>query len=178
MKTLVAMVRAINVSGRNVVPMEALRAMFVACGCEDPRTYIQSGNVVFASESSPSACAKAIEHALHKRLGKPISVIVRTAAEFRRVIARNPFISQRGVDTSRLSVSFLSAKPAAARLHALEAVRSGRDRFAAAGKEIYLYCPDGFGNSKLAAAHERVLHVTATVRNWRTVLRLDEMTRE
>ncbi len=63
-------------------------------------------------------------------------------------------------------------------LHALAGVRSGRDRFAARGKEIYLYCPDGFGASKLAAAHERVLRVAATVRDWNTVLKLEEMTRE
>ncbi len=63
-------------------------------------------------------------------------------------------------------------------LHALASVRSGRDRFAAHGKEIYLYCPDGFGTSKPAAAHERVLRVAATVRNWNTVLKLEEMTRE
>ena len=178
MSTLVAMIRGINVTGRNIVPMEALRSLVAGCGCEAPRTYIQSGNVVFESASGAKACTAAIEQALAKRLGKPISVIVRTPAALRAVIRDNPFLRERGIDVARLSVSFLSRKPATSRIKALEGVPSGRDRFAPHGKEMYLYTPDGFGTSKLAAAHERMLQVAATVRNWRTVLRLEEMTRE
>ena len=177
MKTLVAMIRGINVTGRNMVPMEGLRTMVLACGCVEPRTYIQSGNVVFRTEATGAACAASIAQALEKRLGKQNAVIVRTPAELRAVIRDNPFLRERGIDTARLSVSFLSSKPASQRLQALSEIQSGRDRFAAHGKEVYLHTPDGFGISKLASAHERVLQVATTVRNWRTVLRLEEMTR-
>jgi uncharacterized protein (DUF1697 family) len=173
-KTYVAMLRGINVTGRNMILMEDLRGLFTAAGFEEARTYIQSGNVVFRASSTASRCILTIERMLEKRMGKPIRVVIRTASELRSVIDDNPFVPP-GSDEKRVSVSFLTEKPARDRLKALEGVPSARDRFAAREKEIYLYTPDGFGTSKLAAAHERVLGVGTTVRNLNTVKKLYEM---
>jgi uncharacterized protein (DUF1697 family) len=175
MKTYVAMIRGINVTGYNIVKMERLRAMMAKCGFHDVRTYIQSGNVIFSAEGSAAQCIGAIERALARELGKPIAVLIRSSSDLAKVLRENPFLKDKGVDEARVSVSFLKEAPAKERFAALSAIRSGRDRYASCGKEIYLYCPDGFGNSKLAGVLERVIGVKGTVRNWNTVKKLYEM---
>lgn len=172
--TRVALIRGINV-GNVQLRMERLRALCVACGFERVQTYIQSGNVLFASTDTPQACAMALARDLERELKKPIGVIVRSPRALASVVAGNPFLTAKGVDTSRLSVAFLAQRPKADALKALAARDWGRDRFHPAGTELYLYCPDGFGRSKLAATFERVLDVGATVRNWKTVTKLLEM---
>jgi uncharacterized protein (DUF1697 family) len=175
MSTYVAMIRGINVSGRNLIPMERLRRLFSDCGFEDVRTYIQSGNVVFGAKESASRCVAAIEKKLGRELGKPIAVIVRTPDELGAIIAENPFLKKKGIDVARLAVSFLEKPPSKERLAAVSAIESGKDQFQSRGRDIYLYCPDGFGNSRLAGRLERVLGVSATARNWNSVMKLHEM---
>ena len=175
MSTYVAMLRGINVSGHNLIKMEALRALFEACGFANVRTYIQSGNVVFTARAGAAACVTAIEKALARELRKPIAVALRTAQELGSIIRANPFAREKDADESKFAVTFLQAPPNKARLDALAGVQSGRDRFAARGKEIYLYLPDGFGRSKLAAGLERILSLPGTSRNWNTVKKLHEI---
>ena len=89
MSTYVAMIRGINVSGRNVIPMERLRKIFSDCGFDEVRTFIQSGNVVFGATASAARCVAAIEKKLERELGKPIAVIIRTPDELAAIIAEN-----------------------------------------------------------------------------------------
>ena len=155
MAIYIALLRAVNV-GQNVIKMERLRELWSQCGCKNVTTYIQSGNVVFEAEGSPANWSQAIEQRLAGETRLPVSVILRTPAELKGIIARNPFLRDA--------------------LKKLSAVNAGGDQFRLSGKEVYLYCPEGYGRSKLSnAALERALSVKATTRNWNTVNKLDEI---
>ena len=167
------MIRGINVANTQI-PMERLRKLCTACGFDDVQTYIQSGNVVFSSDADAKTCGSALASRLQRELGKPVGVVIRSARELAGVAAKNPFLKEK-VETARLSVAFLAERPKADRVKALAAVDWGRDRFDHDAKELYLYCPDGFGRSRLATSFERILGVGATVRNWNTVSKLLEM---
>ena len=107
----------------------------------------------------------------------PVSVMVRTAAEMSTVLAGNPFLKEKGIDTARLAVTFLQKAPAKLALDALAALKIGSERYHCAGKEIYLHCPNGFADSKLYSL-EKVVKQRTTTRNWNTVTKLCEMSAE
>ena len=172
----VALLRGINVGGRNKLPMRELAAMFVDVGCEDVRTYIQSGNVVFRA---PSALAKGIPARLTDAIaashGYQIPVVMRTASDFDRVVRGNPFVAA-GADPAKLHVGFLAAEPDPTRVAQLDPDRSPPDAFEVRHREVYLHFPAGVARSKLDNAYfDRTLNTVCTIRNWRTVRRLQEM---
>ncbi|MGH9319542.1 MAG: DUF1697 domain-containing protein [Vicinamibacteria bacterium] len=174
----VALLRGINLGGKNKVPMKNLTAMFAEAGCSDAKTYIRSGNVVYrASEALARRLPDLIAVGIADRLGFRAPVVTRTAAELRGVARRNPFL-RAGADVGTLHVAFLADRPLRASIAALDVDRSPPDRFAVLGREIYLHCPHGYGRSKLTNQYfDSKLATTSTVRNWRTVLRLIEMAR-
>lgn len=176
--TYVALLRSINVGGKNRLPMKDLAAMFAEAGCRDVQTYIQSGNVVFKAEDALAARIPAlISEAIRDRFGYRAPVVLRNAAALREVVEANPFV-KASVDLKTLHVAFLSDRPDGARVAALDPDRSPPDEFAVRGGEIYLRCPNGYGKSKLTNAYfDSSLGTTTTVRNWRTVLKLVEMAR-
>ena len=168
MKTWVALLRGVNLGSRNKVPMAALRAALEDAGFEAVSTHIQSGNVFLRAVSSPAA---RIEKVIAEEFGVRSTVVVRTPAELRAAVEGNPFPP----DTSH--VMFLSRKPAAKAVASLDPERSPPDEFEVRGREIYLDLPRGFHRSKLTIDYfERRLGVNATLRNWRTVLKLVELT--
>lgn len=168
----VALLRGINVGGKNELPMAALRACFEALGCEDVRTYIQSGNVVFRAPSA-LGLADAVTARLRERHGLEVPVILRSADALVQARDACPFRSE--APRSR-HVMFLSARPPAAKVEALDPDRSPGDRFAVLGREIFLCCPNGVGRTKLTNAwFDRQLGVVSTARNWRTLETLIEM---
>jgi len=169
----IALLRGINVGG-NVLKMERLREVCAELGAENVRTYVQSGNVVFEAAGSASHWEKKLERRLASESRLPASVMVRTAAEFARVAAGNPFLREKGIDADRLAVTFLQVAPSKAGLAALGARDIGDERFHSAGREIYLHCPDGFADAKLYSL-EKVLGQRGTTRNWNTVRMLCEM---
>jgi uncharacterized protein (DUF1697 family) len=172
----VALLRGINLGGRQV-PMKELAALFEKEGrCRDVRTYIQSGNVVYRAAAADAArVAARLEAALKARFGFEVPVVTRTAGELAEVARKNPFL-RAGADPVRLHVSFLAAVPTAARVAALDPTRSPPDEFKVVGREIYLHTPQGFGNTKLTNSYfDGALGTVSTVRNWRTVLKLLEM---
>jgi len=117
-----------------------------------------------------------LERSLAGKARLPISVVVRTGAELAKLIARNPFLRESGIDQARLYVTFLREAPTKPALAALGAIEAGRDRFVPAGHEIYLRCPESYGRSKLSNnVFERILKMGATTRNWRTVTALARM---
>ena len=169
--TYVALLRGINVGGKNKLPMAELARIFAAAGCEDVRTYIQSGNVVF------SAGPKLGPLQLATRLRLEVPVVIRSSAELARVVARNPFLKRR-IDHDWLHVAFLADAPDRSRAASLDPDRSPGDEFVLRGREIYLHLPNGAGKSKLTNAwFDSKLATTSTIRNWRTVLTLLEMAR-
>jgi len=172
----VALLRGINVGGKNGLPMQSLRALFADAGCSDVRTYIQSGNVIFrASPSLARRIPAVIEQAISDQFGLRVPVVTRTTAGLRDVVIGNPFLP-RATDTATLHVAFLGAKPTEAQVATLDPNRSPPDEFAVRGREIYLRLPNGVGRSKLTNAYlDSKLGTTSTLRNWRTVLRLAEL---
>ncbi len=174
----VALLRGVNVGGKNKLPMKDLAAMFVAAGCRDVTTYIQSGNVVF---SAPAGVLKklptTISAAIEKAFGHRVPVVVRSHEQLGAVIRDNPYL-KAGEAEQTLYVAFLADMPGADAVSKLDPQRSPPDRFCVLGKEIHMHLPAGMGTSKLTNAWmDSKLSTISTARNWATVLKLHEMTR-
>ena len=174
----VALLRGINVGGKHILPMKDLAAIFSAAGCTDVITYIQSGNVVFDARAALArGLPAAIAAAILSRFGHRVPVILRSAGELDEIVQANPFVAT-GADPATLHVAFLAAVPDAARLAALDPHRSPRDELAAGKQELYLRLRDGVGRTKLTSAYlDATLATTSTLRNWRTVLALRDLSR-
>ncbi len=169
----VALLRGINVGGKNRLPMKDLVAIFEHLGCRDVRTYIQSGNVVFAARAALARrIPELVSAAIADRFDYRVPVVTRSARELGRVVAGNPFV-RTGVDVNLLHVAFLAARPGAARVRGLDPDRSPPDEFEVRGREIYLYCPNGMARTRLTNTYfDSRLATPGTIRNWRTVLSL------
>lgn len=169
----VALLRGINVGGHRRVGMAALARVFQELGCEDVRTYIQSGNVVFRA---PVADAAAIEAVIEAHFGFPVTVALRTAADWRRIVAGNPYAAQAAQDGSKVHVALLSREPDDEGVASLLAVPRGPDGWQLDGRTVYLDLPSGAGRTQLDhGTLERRLGVSVTVRNWKTVTALAEL---
>lgn len=175
--THVALLRGINVGGKNMLPMKELVEIFAKAECTDVCTYIQSGNVVFRA---PAPLLKELSALVTERIaarfGYRVPVIVRTAAQIAQVIRDNPFL-KAGEPEKTLYVYFLADKPSALAVKNLDPDRSPPDRFCVCNREIYLHLPNGMGRSKLTNAYfDTKLSTASTARNWATVLKLAAMT--
>ena len=169
-RTHVALLRAINVGGRNALPMKELAALCEAAGCRDVATYIQSGNVAFgASAALAKKLPAALEAAIRTRAGLDVPVIVRDAGALAEIARANPFLAA-GADPGELHVGFLAATPTAARVAALDPRRSPPDEFVVRGGEVYFRFPKGVGQTKLSVTYlDAKLGTTITLRNLRTI---------
>jgi uncharacterized protein (DUF1697 family) len=168
----VALLRGVNVGGKNKVPMAELRTVFESLGYTEVTTLIQSGNVMFTARAAVTT--KTLEHAIADRFGVETTVVLRTGPELERVVAANPFT---GGDVSKLHVGFFGTKPTAAVVRGFDAARFEPEEFAVHGREVYFHLPDGMGRAKLPPALDRQLKVPVTVRNWNTVTKLVALTR-
>jgi uncharacterized protein (DUF1697 family) len=175
--TYVALLRGINVGGKNKVPMPDLVEMFTEAGCSNVRTYIQSGNVVFSvAPKSAKRVPDLVSRRIADRFGYRVPVVLRTVDEFRQVAVSNPFL-QSDCDANSLHVGFLADLPDPRDVAALDPKRSPGDSFTMRGQEIYLCLPNGVARTKLTNAYfDSRLTTTSTFRNWRTVLKLLELT--
>lgn len=171
------MLRGINVSGQKIVKMADLRTLYEGLGFERVTTYIQSGNVIFHSDTNSSAAlSKKIAGAIEEQYGFNVPITIRTRGELKKLISNNPFLTKENIDLSKLHITFLETKPEAAQLVSIETVDSKGDEFYVSGSEIYLYCPGGYGKTKLSNNFiESKLKQSATTRNWKTVNILYEM---
>jgi uncharacterized protein (DUF1697 family) len=180
MTKYVALLRAVNVGG-NSVAMSAVRETFASLGYSEVETYLQSGNVVFASsgvasQSRTRSIRKKIEDGLRRDFGKDIIVFIRSASELAAVVRKNPF-ARRTDDATLLHVTFLADPPSKEKAETFSSGKIGTDEFSLHAGEVYLFCPNGYGRSKLVNSFfERSLKVESTTRNWKTVGKLAEMT--
>lgn len=179
----VALLRGINVGGKNKVPMQTLRELLTGLECTNIRTHLQSGNAVFDHpRAAPADLAASLEARITAELGLDIRCLVRDGAGLQRVVDGNPF-TMEGIDPSRFLVTFLSGPPDQARLTAIDSPAYAPDEFRLADRkaptEIYSHLPNGIHTSKLALQFtDKKLGVTATARNWNTVLKLTAMATE
>ena len=173
--THLALLRGINVSGKNMIKMPVLAGIFSELGCKDVQTYIQSGNVLFnASKHVAAKLESAVERAIQAQLGLHIPVLVRSAVEFAEAVAANPF--PEALDSPKLlHLVFLKAKPEAAAIASLDPGRSTPDRYIVDGRHIYLHLARGAADTKLTNAYfDARLRTVSTGRNWTTVTTLLE----
>ena len=174
MKTFISLLRGINVSGQKKIKMADLRSLYESLELANVQTYVQSGNVVFDSaETDREHLAEQIEAKISEVYGYFVNVFILTPADFQRVLAANPFAVQ---DPTKLMVTFLKHAPSVTAIQEIQVPVSGRDEHAFGEQEIFIFCPDGFGRSKLDNnMWERKLKIPATTRNWKTVNTLYEM---
>jgi uncharacterized protein (DUF1697 family) len=179
MNTYIAILRGINVSGAKPMKMQELRKTLQNLGFAKVNTYIQSGNVVFtAGRAETSQLADKISEAIKAGFGFDVSVIVLTAAEMQTIIENNP-LEDGSKDSAFLHVTFLSENPAAFDIKTIDAKKQGDEEIVISGKAVYLYCPHGYGKTKLTNTFlESKLQVAATTRNWKTVTELLKIARQ
>jgi uncharacterized protein (DUF1697 family) len=171
---MVVLLRGVNVGGRNKLAMADLRSIAEACGFDQVRTYIQSGNLLCTSvESSTEVVAEQLQRAITQSTDTRPNVIVRTRDELAAAVEQNPF-ARRREDPAHLHVMFMGG-PTRASLGSIDAAAYAPEEAAAAGQHLYLLLPSGMGRSKLAADLAHQSGPNSTTRNWRTVIKLLEL---
>jgi len=165
-------------TGHNSIKMTLLAALYRDLGYIDPETFIQSGNVIFSTrkESAVADMALAIETAIHNTFGYDVPVMIRTIPGLRNLITTNPYLSEINFDPAKMAVIFLHDQPAESQIQKVEDVSYPPDKFKIIGNEIYTFCPNGFGRTKLYTNFfENKMKVTGTARNWKTITTLLDM---
>lgn len=180
MTTYISVLRGINVSGQNKIKMDALKELYENLHFTNVQTYIQSGNVVFQCDKSEQKdMALRISQLLQKKFGFDIPVIVLEMAEFKRIIDSNPYQNDPSRDISHLYVTFLAGKPGPFDTQTFDAYKSPNEELTLTEKAVYLYCPNGYGKTKLTNTFfENKLKTGATTRNWRTTTELLNITQK
>ena len=173
MNTWVALLRGINVGGRNILPMKDLRSLMEAQGFTDVKTYIQSGNIVFHSGSNDAATlSKQIEEAIEQDFGFRPPVLTLSLDALNGAVEANPYPDG---DPKTVQFCFLFEPAPDTDLAALTALSTSSEEFALTNAVFYLHAPDGIGRSKLVAKMGKHIPVEMTVRNLRTVQKLQEL---
>lgn len=173
MSTYVALLRGINLGPSNKIAMPQLRTTVSELGYADVSTYINSGNVIFASPKRAATLAAEIGQAITETFGYRVDVVVRSATQLAKVLAGNPFPDG---DPSQVTVAFLTGPPGAQAAPRVAEMATAYEPFVFAGHEVYVNYTHGIGTSKLAARFSAVIGVSSTVRNLRTVRTLVELT--
>jgi uncharacterized protein (DUF1697 family) len=162
-------------TGHNSIKMTDLAALYSDLGFIRPETFIQSGNVVFSTnkEILIPDITKEIETSIHRTYGYEVPVMIRTIPEMRNLFPSNPFLSEVNFEPSKMAVIFLHENPAEFQIQKVADVNYPPDKFKIIGNEIYTFCPNGFGKTKLYTNFfENRMKVTGTARNWKTITTL------
>ncbi len=180
MSIYISLLRGINVGGQKTIRMENLRDIFSGLGFTNVRSYVQSGNMLFESgEQEAAGLAKRIEGRIVQACGYPVSVFLRSAHDLEGILANNPYLNDRNEDPAKLYVTFLYHIPSEPWWSEMSAPRDITDEFARGEMAIYLFCPNGYGATKLSTSFfERRLGMPVTTRNWNTVNALYKMAME
>ena len=174
MKTYISILRGINVNGKNLIKMKSLQEMYEELGFQNVRTYIQSGNIVFQSvEVNPDELEQTISDGIVKQFTANVPVLVLEVSELKSILEQNPFLTDDKYDISKLHITFLSKSPNKTFVDKIGDSSFLPDEYFIKGKAIDLFCPNGYGKTKLSNSFfENKLKVKATTRNLRTVMEL------
>lgn len=177
MGTIISLLRGINVGPSTTVTMDDLVSLYRSLGLANIRTYKRSGNILFDYPlADPGDLSGRLEEQISRKAGFHVSVIMRNEHDLGEIIRNNPFSGDVPHDITRLHVTFLSACPPVDAINEINGITDPIDRVMAHGREVYLFCPEGYGRTKFSNTFlEKRLGVTATTRNWKTVLALAEM---
>jgi len=172
MRDYVLLLRGINVGGHNRLPMAQLRELLAAAGCHDVATYIQSGNAVLRHQMPLQKLSGRISDAITAECGFTPTVMLLPAAEFRAILAANPFKNE---EPGHVHAWILGAPAPDAGLARIAALAAESERYELTGKAFFLHAPLGIGRSKLASGVEKCLGVDSTARNGRTLARIADL---
>lgn len=177
MPKYISLLRGVNVAGKNKIKMLELRELYESLGFTDVVSYIQSGNVIFSSPNDNKiSLSESITSKVAAIFGIKVAVLIKTKKELQRIITNNPFVTNADQDISKLHVTLLFKKATDKAIHKLHTVPLKNDQFQALADAICLYCPNGYGRTKLTNTYlERVLDVPATTRNFKTIRTLHEL---
>ncbi len=174
MITYIAILRGINVGGNRIIKMDALTKLFSNLGFSNIKTYIQSGNVVFKyTKKNNQLTEKLIANAIKNTFNFDVPVIVFSLDELNTIIKNNPFVLDKTKDVAYLHLTFLAQQPNETNFIKIKDLNFNEDEFTLIDKTIYIYCPNGYGNTKLTNTFfETKLKVSATTRNFKTTHQL------
>lgn len=174
----VCFLRGINVSGKNMIKMKDLDALFVKAGFKEITTYLQSGNVIFKSpvlKDSEQIRSK-IEKSIEGQFELNVPVLVRTGESVIKMTGKNTFLNAGNFDTEKLHVTMLDKTPDREKIKVLLLSEFTPEKFHVSGNDIYLFCPEGYGRAKLNNNFlEKKLGTPATTRNWKTITNIQEI---
>jgi uncharacterized protein (DUF1697 family) len=178
MAIFISILRGINVSGQKKILMQDLKALYEQLKFNTIGTYIQSGNVVFSTDKKTDTqkLSKEIEQAIQTKYQFDVPVIVRSLDQMQQIVTANPFLKEKNINPEKLHVTFLDKKPSVENIKNIESLSFLPDRFVLIETDVFLHCPDSYGDTKLSNKFfENKLKVQATTRNWKTVNKLLEM---
>lgn len=177
MKTHLALLRGINVSGHNMIKMEVLKTLLEKAGFQNVQTYIQSGNVfVDSDEAHGASVGFKIKQEIFKELGLEVPVVVISKEDLEACLKNNPYLKEKECDTKKLYVAFISKELSNSALNDLKISQFKPDEAAIDASRIYIKYAVGAGKTRLDQKYiEKKLNVVATIRNWNTVTTLLEM---
>jgi uncharacterized protein (DUF1697 family) len=172
----IALLRGINVGGHNKIPMTQLCSLCAGLGWSDVQSYIQSGNLVFKANDTPSTLEDELERAIERKFGLVISIIVRSAKDWPAYLKGNPFPEASQNEPNAVMMALSKAKPKSDAVAQLEERAVNGERIIRAGDALWLHFKNGMAKSKLTPALlDRLVGSPVTMRNWRTVVKLNQM---
>lgn len=172
MHTYISFLRGVNMAGHNKIKMTDLADLYKELGFNDAETFIQSGNVIFTCSSgmSVSDISLKIKTAIHQKYKYDVPVMIRTYEEMKKLAPINPFLLEENFDPSKMAVIFLHEHPSEAQIHKVINIDYPPDKFKVIGSDIFIYCPNGFGRTKLYTNFfENKMKIMGTGRNWKTI---------
>jgi len=172
MQTYISFLRGVNMTGHNSIKMKDLSELYISLGLNDSETYIQSGNVISRCNADipVASLSDKIEAAILERFNYTIPVMIRTVPEVKDLFSSNPFLTEDDFQPSKMAVIFLHKKPSDAQIQKVVDIDYPPDKFKIIGREIFIYCPNGFGKTKLYTNFfEKKIGVAGTARNWKTI---------
>ncbi|MCF4100382.1 DUF1697 domain-containing protein [Gillisia sp. M10.2A] len=173
----IAILRGINVGGKRKILMADLKMLCEKLELQEVKTYIQSGNLIFSSHEQNSDIENKLEKTISDEYGFEVPVIVRTSTELLSLVNKNPFYNSKA-DINKLHITFLKFRAAKEDIDHVLTCTHEPDRFIIDGKEVFLYCEGKYHQSKLTNNFfEKKLKVPATTRNWKTILKLLELSK-
>jgi uncharacterized protein (DUF1697 family) len=180
MPVLISMLRGVNVGPHHRIKMDALRSLYESLKLEDPRTYVQSGNVIFRTkEKDLASLVKGIQNGIEREFGFRPEIILRTTDELRQAIAANPFAKRRDVEPGKLLITFLTTEPGPEAHSTLLGLKRHPEELYLKGRELYIYFPNGAGRTKLPwSSVEKLFKTTGTARNLNSAIKMLEIAEE
>jgi len=179
MRTYIALLKGINVSGQKLIKMDDLRNSFSSLGFVNTRSYIQSGNIIFETNFQADTIENMIARKIEHDFGFQVPVLVYSVEKWKQMIDNNPFLGKSEMDISFLHISFLSKSPTNYNIESLNKKKLESEEFHITENAVYLYCPHGYGKTKLNNGFwETQLRVIATTRNWKTATEILRIAQE